>query len=77
MALSLGSVSRVSLQPPLPSQIREQLTINGKCLGKIRPGEYITLTARPQGASGCTGWQSTSRSSQARPLKATPPATGP
>ncbi len=55
--LSIGKSVMVSLNPPIPSRVRELTRVQAKFLGQIAPGETVTVTDGPRCADGYTWWK--------------------
>jgi hypothetical protein len=57
IALSDGQSVMVSVNPPVPSRLREQPGVQAKLVGLLDPGEYVTVTEGPRCANGYTWWK--------------------
>ena len=55
--LKLRDWARVSLEPPLPSRVRERPGTNGAVVGQIQPGENVLVLDGPECADGYTWWK--------------------
>ena len=55
--LKLRDWARVSLEPPLPSRLRERSGTNSAVVGQIQPGEDVLVIDGPQCADGYTWWK--------------------
>jgi hypothetical protein len=55
--LKLRDWARVSLEPPLPSRVRERPGTNGAVVGQIQPGEDVLVIDGPRCADGYTWWK--------------------
>jgi hypothetical protein len=55
--LAVGKTARVSLDPPLPSRVRELPGLTAKVVGMIDPGVTVTLLEGPRCLDNLTWWK--------------------
>jgi hypothetical protein len=54
--LALEAWAMVSLDPPLPNNVRSEPGSSSKVIGMVQPGEILQITDGPQCADGYTWW---------------------
>ncbi len=55
--LSLSDWARVSVEPPLPSRLRDRPGSGGAVVGQAQPGENVLVIDGPKCANGYTWWK--------------------
>ena len=55
--LAIGKTAKVSLDPPVPSRVREQPSLTGKVIGSIDPGVTVTILEGPRCGDSLTWWK--------------------
>jgi Bacterial SH3 domain len=55
--LAAGMRATVSQNPPIPSRVREQPSLQGKLVGQIEPGEVVTVLEGPRCADNYAWWK--------------------
>lgn len=54
---TVGNMAKISESPNLPQRVREEPQVNAKQIGKVNPGELITITEGFQCADSYTWWK--------------------
>ena len=55
--LAVGKTAKVSLDPPVPSRVREQPGLTARVVGTIDPGVTVTILEGPRCSSNLAWWK--------------------
>jgi hypothetical protein len=56
ISIKRNAWSQISLQPPIYNNVRSEPGLNGKKIGKLKPGETVLIVDGPRCADGYTWW---------------------